>query len=250
MKVLLISAVLVGLVQASFGQKAFILSMQDKKAFVSVSAGVSLPLGEYGSGTANTQRACMAGSGLAASLSAGYRVFDRFGLMAKAEHHRNAFRTRALINSVDAGATTDWTANAGDWSVTTIMAGPYLTVNKGRFSADGRLLAGWAQATMPDTQLSGSYGAGVMSVQTVGSQSSALAAGGGATLRYRLNPWLAAHANADFSYAVLTFDDLSSKAWSSSGISETPFYSSDRQICVVSACVGLTLLLVNANRPF
>ncbi len=250
MKLLLIPVMLVGLVQASFGQKTFILSMQDKKAFVAVSAGVSLPLGAYGSGTMNAQRASMAGPGMAVSLSAGYRVLDHVGLMAKAEQHHNTIQSRALVESIDASYSTDWNVNSGDWSVTTVMAGPYITIPKGRFSFDGRLLAGWARATMPDTRVSGTYGSLPVTMQTIGSQSSALAAGGGATLRYRLNPWLAAHANADFSYAVLTFDNLSSKAWSSNGVSETPFYSSDRQICVISTSVGLTLLLVNSNRPF
>ncbi|QJD77676.1 hypothetical protein [Spirosoma rhododendri] len=250
MKALFVSILLLGLVQASFGQKTFILSMQDKKAFVAVSAGVSLPVGEYGSGVAGTQRASMAGPGLAVSLSAGYRLLDHAGLMAKVEQHRNTIQTRALVESVDATHSTDWSVNSGDWSVTTFMAGPYVTIPKGRFSFDGRILAGWARATMPDTQVSGTYGSTPVTMQTIGSQSSALTAGAGTTVRYRLNPWLSAHANADFSYAVLTFANLSSKAWSANGVSETPFYSSDRQICVVSASVGLTILLVNANRPF
>lgn len=249
MKTLLLPLLLLGLVTVSFGQKTFILSMQEKKAFVAVSGGVSLPLGTYGHNETGRQP-MSAGPGTVVNLSAGYRVMDRFGLMVRAEQHRNVVRTNAMIDAMGADAASSWTAKAGDWSVTTVMAGPYITVPKGRLSFDGRLLAGWARATMPETQLTGTYGVTPVSLQTVGSQSSALAMGGGATARYRLSPWLSTHINADFSYAVLTFNNLASKAWSVNGSSETPFYSSDRQVCVMSVSAGLTVLLVNTNRPF
>lgn len=249
MRTLLVSILLLGFVTVSFGQKTFILSMQDKKAFVALSGGVSLPLGAYGSSEASSQPLC-AGPGMLINLSAGYRVMDRFGLMVRAEQHRNVVKTNAMIDAMGSGAADSWTAKAGNWSLTTIMAGPYITIPKGRFSFDGRLLAGWARAAMPETQLNGTYGTTPVSVQTVGSQSSALAMGGGTTARYRLNPWLSAHVNADFSYAVLTFNNLSSKAWSVNGSSETPFYSSDRQLCVMGVSAGVTLLLVDTNRPF
>ncbi|PRY22941.1 outer membrane protein with beta-barrel domain [Spirosoma oryzae] len=249
MKSLLLPLLLLGLVTLSFGQKTFILSMQDKKAFVSVAGGVSLPLGTY-SHNATDRKSMCAGPGLVLNLSAGYRVLDRVGLMVRAEQHRNIVKTNAMVDAMGTDAATNWTAEAGDWSVTTIMAGPYITIPKGRFSFDGRLLAGWARATMPETQMNGTYGPTPVSIQTVSSQSSALAMGGGTSARYRLNPWLSAHVNADFSYAVLTFNNLSTRAWSANGSSEMPYYSSDRQICTMGVSAGLTLLLVNSNRPF
>ena len=177
-------------------------------------------------------------------------ALDRFGLMVQATQHRNAIQTDALLGAVYHANTDVWTVKADNWNVTTFMAGPYITVPKGRFSVDGHLVAGWAQATMPNTAMAGTIGTTTMSVQTTGSQTGGLALGAGASLRYRLCPDLSANLNADYSYSQLTFNNLTSRAVSSNGVSESLPYSSDRQIGLVSISVGLAFLFGNSNRPF
>ncbi|GAB3576673.1 hypothetical protein GCM10027578_43000 [Spirosoma luteolum] len=241
---------LIGLTTTCLGQKTFILSLQDKRGFVAVTAGGNMPIGAFGSRTSPDQKAGMAAPGLTLSVSAGFRALERFGLMAQATQHRNAIQTDALLGAVYHAATDVWTVKADNWNITTFMAGPYITVPKGRFSIDGHLLAGWAQATMPNTAMAGTIGTTTMSVQTTGSQTGGLAFGAGAGLRYRLCPDLSATINADYSYSQLTFNNLTSRAVSSNGVSESLPYSSDRQIGLVSVSVGLAFLFGNSNRPF
>lgn len=235
---------------SSFGQKAFILSHQNKKGFVALSAGGSLPIGRFASCSPVDKEAGMAGLGTALSLSAGYRLVGPIGLMVRGERHRNAIKTYALLDGLYRNETDTWTASADDWSVTTVMAGPYLLIPMGRFTFETRLMAGWAWASLPNTDMSGNFGAVDMSVKTSGSRSEATALGGGVSLRYRLGRSLSLHLNSDYTRARFMFDNLTATAQSLNGRSESSRYSSGRTVSTVSLSAGIAVLFGNVNRPF
>lgn len=250
MKKLCLTVLAAGMTTISFCQKTFILSHQDKKGFFAVSAGASLPVGHFGSCSPIDNEASMAGKGLAVTVSAGYRVIGRVGLMVRGEQHRNALQTDALLATVYRSEKDVWTAKADNWSVTTLMGGPYVTIPLGRFSLDARLLAGRAQAVLPNTSITGNFGNIDMSVQTTGSESMATAFGGGLSLQYRLGRSFSLTLNGDYTQALFTFDNLTSKARSTNGQSESSYYSSNRTISVVSASAGVVVLFGNSHRPF
>lgn len=250
MKQTLLFVLAAGMTTLSFGQKAFILSHQDKKGFFALSAGGSLPVGRFASCSSSDDQAGMAGKGMAVSLSAGYRLVGPVGLMVRGEQHRNAIQTQALLDGIYRNATDIWTANAGNWSVTTVMGGPYVSIPMGRFTLDTRLLAGRARAVMPNTTMSGNFGNVDVSVKTTGSASVGTALGGGASLRYRLGRSLSLHLNGDYTHARFRFDNLTATAQTSNGRSESSFYSSRRTVCALSVSAGIALLFGNNNRPF
>jgi hypothetical protein len=234
----------------AFSQKTFILSHQEKKGFLALSAGGSMPMGRFASCSPIDGKAGMASDGIALSISAGYRFVGPIGLMIRGEQHRNSVQTHALIDALYRSESDVWTAQAGQWSITTVMGGPYISLPMGRFSFDARLLAGQATAVLPSTTMAGNFGNVDMAVKTTGSQSTATALGGGLSLRYRLGRSLSVHLNTDYTRSQLMFDNLTSTAWSSNGRSESSLYSSGRVIDVVSLSGGVTILFGNSHRPF
>ncbi|GAB3962047.1 hypothetical protein GCM10028805_62190 [Spirosoma harenae] len=192
----------------------------------------------------------MAGEGLAFNVSAGYRVAGNVGLMIRGEQHRNTVNTGAMLSSIYQKNSGNWTARADNWSVMTVMAGPYFSLPMGRFSVDARLLAGRALAVLPNTAMNNSSGHTEMSLKTTGSQSGAMAYGGGLSLRYRLGLSTAILLNADYSRADFTFDNLKSTAVNGGVRSESAVYSSDRVVSVVSASAGIAILFGTKYHPF
>ncbi|RYF66057.1 MAG: hypothetical protein EOO39_23745 [Cytophagaceae bacterium] len=250
MKKLFITVLATAITTASYCQKTFILSHLDKKGFFSASAGASLPIGRYASCEPADGQACMAGQGFAFNVSAGYRIAGPVGLMIRGEQHRNTVNTGAMIDALYRNESDVWTAKADNWSVLSMMAGPYISIPMGLFSVDGRLLAGRALAVLPNTAMAGNFGATEMSVKTTGSQSTALSLGAGVTLRYRLGRSTALNLNADYSRADFTFNNLTSTATNGAILSESLVYSSNRVVSVVSVSAGVTLLFGNSFRPF
>jgi hypothetical protein len=250
MKKLFITVLAAGMTTAAFCQKTFILSHQDKKGFFAVSAGASLPVGRFASCAPNDDQACMAGQGIAFNISTGYRIAGPVGLMIRGEQHRNTVNTSAMLDALYRNNTDVWTAKADNWSILSVMAGPYVSIPMGRFSVDGRLLAGRALAVLPNTSMAGNFGTTEMSVKTTGSQSTALSLGGGLSLRYRLGRSTALNLNADYSRANFTFTNLTSTATNGALRSESSVYSSNRVVSVVSVSAGITVLFGNNYRPF
>lgn len=250
MKKLFITVLAAGMTTTAFCQKTFILSHQDKKGFFAVSAGTSLPVGQFASCSPADKQACMAGQGLAFNASAGFRIIGPVGLMVRGEQHRNTVNTGAMLDALYRNDTDVWTAKADNWSVLSVMAGPYVSLPFGRFSIDGRLLAGRALAVLPGTSMAGNFGTTEMTVKTTGSQSTALSLGAGATVRYRLGLNTSLVLNADYSRADFTFTNLTSTATNGTVRSESTPYSSDRIVSVVSVSAGIAILFGNSYRPF
>lgn len=251
MKTLILTLLTAGLTTVSFGQKAFILSYQNKKGFLALSAGGSAPVGHFASRSSVDKRAGMADWGTAYNVSAGYRLAGQVGLMVRGERHQNPLQPGALVNAFYPNNTDSWTASAGNWTVTTLMGGPYVTFPMNRFSLDTRLLAGRAVAVLPATSLTGTFVEKRMMVQTTGAQSQAWAYGGGVTLRYRLSRSFALHVNGDYTQSAMRFDNLSSDVRSGSDdTSQRTTFSSDRLISTVSASAGISILFGNSLRPF
>ncbi|MCX6214742.1 hypothetical protein [Spirosoma sp.] len=179
MKELFITVLASGMTTVAICQKTFILYHQDKQGFFAVSAGTSLPIGQFARCSPVDDRACMAGQGVVFSASAGYQIAGPVGVMIRSEQHRNTVNTSAMLDALYRNDTDIWTAKADNWSVLSVLAGPYVNIPMGRFSVDAHLLAGRALAVLPNTSMSGNFGTTEMSVRTTGSQSTAFALGGG-----------------------------------------------------------------------
>ncbi len=251
MRNLFIILLIINLSTAAFAQRSFILAHQTKNGFLAVSGGGSLPVGRFASVSPVDKQAGFTSPGISVNVSAGYKVAGPVGLMVRAEQHRNALNTDAMLKDLYRTEADVWAASPAEAITTTFMAGPYITFPMGRLSVDARLLAGQARATLPNTFMHGNFGTTETTVENTGGQSTALALGGGLALRYRLGRSISLQLTGDYSRAELPFANLTTKVWSSNtGRSQTSQFDGGRVLEVVSGSVGVVFLFGDSNRPF
>ena len=143
----------------SLAQKAFIFNTLQKNGFVSVSAGLSQPLGDFGKKTGES-RSGMALRGQSMQVSAGYRMAGPLGLMVRYEQTTHGIDPSAMLNQYsqspgDHLSVTAAAGRAGQWQTRSILAGPYMTIPFGRMAIDLRGLAGQVWAICPETAIRG-----------------------------------------------------------------------------------------------
>lgn len=251
MKKLVLIVIAVSLSTTGFCQKTFILSRQVKNGFLAVAGGGSLPVGKFASVSSADKQAGFVSPGFSLNISAGYKVAGPVGLMVRAEQHRNALNTGAMLKNLYRTETDVWVASPAQWTTTTFMAGPYVTIPMGRLSVEARLLVGQARATLPNSYMHGNFGNTETTVENTGGQSTAFALGGGLAFRYRLGSSLSVQLATDYSRAELPFADLTTNVWSSNtGRSQTSNFDGSRVLEVVSGSLGVVFLFGNGNRPF
>ncbi|OIN58980.1 hypothetical protein [Arsenicibacter rosenii] len=233
-----------------YAQKAFILNHQSKNGFLNVNGGVSLPTGNFSSKSSQNDLAGMALKGFTSNASAGYRVVGPVGLMVRYERTRNQMDASGMLDLVYKADGTSWSAKAGQWSLSTVMAGPYVSIPVRLFTIDVRALAGQLTATCPATSMEGSFADIPIAVRTNSALSKATAYGTGLTVRYRLGTSFALQVNTDYSHSKVTFSEMTTSSSSGFDREQTATYSSMKPISFVSISAGLTFLFGNRNRVF
>jgi hypothetical protein len=154
-----------------------------------VGAGPALAMGEFASQDASDIEAGFAKSGLGLTVNAGYRFINNIGVTASflyGSHNLYPYD----ING------TDISNDASPWTYTSFLAGLWVTSHSKPFSVDGRIMAGFANATSSD------YG-GYLLQESAGGF--ALMAGAG--VKYQIGSVLILTANADFFSTKVSFTD-------------------------------------------
>lgn len=247
----LILASLLLLSGVASAQKNFILDRQPKRGFVAVSAGLSQPMGRFARVDGTDEQAGMAGRGFSFNGSAGYLLVGPVGLTVRAEHTKNALQTAGLLNSFYQQEGDTWTATADDWTVTTVMAGPYITLPLGRFSLDVRAMAGRTAVVCPATSLLGQSGGVEFSVRSEPCRGQAMAYGAGLTARYRLGLNTALHLTTDYTNSTVALETTTTSQ-SDTGFyrDQSATYTVQKPISLVSVSAGISILFGNRNRVF
>ncbi len=234
---------------AVFAQKSFILQHQPKLGFIALSAGVSLPTGDFANRTVTSEGAGLAERGSVISISAGYRVLGVLGLMGQFQQQHNLMDASALLTLPLLNQADKRIATAGQWTITSTLGGPYVSLPVGRFSLDLRALAGPATASCPANRIDGWQGDIAMSLQTSTAQARSMAYGGGLTVSYRLGRFLATQVNADYTTARFTFAEMTTTL--TDGVrSQRVVADGQKTISALNLSGGLTFLFGNRNRPF
>ena len=237
----------------SVAQKAFIYNTLQKNGFVSVSAGLSQPLGDFGKKTGET-RSGMALRGQSIHVSAGYRMAGPLGLMARYEQTAHGIDPSAMLSqysqlpgdylSVSAAA-----GRAGQWQTSSVMAGPYITIPFGRMAIDLRALAGQVWATCPETSVRGKLNRTETIIRTDNREAKAIIGGLGVTARYRITPILAIHVNSDYNSASFIFADIPLESQLGSRTQQTTF-TSKKSLETLNVSIGLTIQFRARNYVF
>lgn len=250
-----ISILFLLLLTASVGmaQKAFIYNTLQKNGFISISAGITQPLGTFGQLTGE-ENSGMAIRGQSMSVSGGYRMAGPLGLMARYEQTYNGIDPTAMLGRYSQFAGSELTVSAaagraGQWQTRSIMAGPYVTIPIGRVSLDVRALAGQIWATCPETCIQGKLGSVNMMVRTDNQESKAISAGIGLTARYRLTPAVALHINGDYSSAAFNFANVPVES-QLGNIAQQSTTNSQKKLSMAIFSVGLTIQFRARNYVF
>ena len=233
-----------------YAQKAFILERQGKNGFFHINGGTSLPVGNFGNQSFENDLAGMAKQGFSVGASAGYRLVGPVGVMARYERTRNQMQTTGMLDMVYKADGDAWTAKAGQWSMSTLMAGPYVSIPAGLFTIDVRAMAGQMTATCPATSMEGTFANIPLAVRTNSAQSKATVYGTGLTVRYRLNTSFALQLNSDYSHSDITFSEMTTSSTTGVNSEQTATYASRKPISFVSVSAGITFLFGNRNRVF
>lgn len=237
----------------AWSQKAFIFNTQQKNGFVSLSVGVSQPLGTFSQKTSGPASG-MALRGQALSLATGYRLAGPLGLMARYEQTTNTIDPTGLLEPYAATPASQLTAaaapgRAGQWQTQSLMVGPYLTIPVGRFSVDVRALAGQIWITCPQTSVSGTLNRQETLVRAGGEQATALAAGLGLTTRFRLTPCVAIHLSTDYSSATFSYGNVPAETQYGNYTLKTAQFS-QKTLRSATVSVGLTFQFKSRNSVF
>ena len=250
-----ISVLLPLLLTTSVGlaQKAFIFNTLQKNGFISVSAGISQPLGTFARKTGDASSG-MALRGQTMGAAAGYRLAGPLGLMARYEQTRYGIDPAALLNeytqlpgdhlvvSVPGG-------RRGQWQTRSIMAGPYLTLPIGRVAFDVRAMAGQMWATCPETCIEGQLNRLPTLIRTSNQEARAIAAGFGLTTRYRITPTVALNLDADYNSASFTFANVPRDPQMGGRRTQTTF-TEQQSLNTINLASGLTIQFRARNYVF
>ena len=249
MRLIYTALIFTNLTTLAVAQKSFILHLQPKQGFVTLSAGVSLPTGAFANRTAGSEQAGLARPGSTLSVSVGYRVAGVVGLMGRFQKQENGMDASALLALPLLTRADRRLATTGQWTITSTLFGPYLSIPLGRFAVDVRALAGPSTAVCPANGIEGSLGTVSMSVQTSAGQAKSIACGGGLVLSYRLGRVLSAGLTADYTTARYNFTDMTTTINDGSQVRLTTV-SGQKTISALSVTGGITYLFGNRYRPF
>jgi|GEM_PF-970508 len=228
-------------------QRTFILSRQDKRGFVNVSTGLSWAVGDFASLSPTNPQAGLAGRGTVTQLSVGFRLTRTTGLMASLSQAQNQTHTEPLIISARLAHPTlsaSWKAAADPWLTRALLVGPYTTLPLGRFSADFRVLGGYAVASCPLTLVQHPSADRPVQIFSESQQSQNLAYSVGGTLRYRLGTIVGLQLNADYLQTRSQYNDLPTNTSIGSNRTQT-LSSGQKTVSLFNLSAGLTFLFTN-----
>lgn len=204
---LLISVLSIAL--QSYGQRSFILSNIDRRGFLNLTMGTSIPVGSPLKSDPNSPSYLMAYRGSAVQISAGYRLNHRFGVVGTMVNCLNDANAQQLISNAERGGLgKGFSANTGTWNCSYLTAGPYVTYTAQRWMFDGRVSGGYSIIQKPSTVLQGEYFNTTTSIVSSTHYSGSFTMGVGASVRYKIGRNFALLVQADYYTTRAKFKDL------------------------------------------
>ena len=183
-----------------------LLIAQDRFS-VSLAAGKSLSLRELATQITGSQRAQLAGDGLAAQIGAGVQFTRHLGLTVRLNYNENETREEG-IKSYAAAAydiTNLTVARTEKWRAVSALAGPTLRVFLGTVSLQGRLMAGYASITGPAFLANGTFANRDVFIDSKTGVTQSFAFGAGSTFAVALGKHLSLAINADYTQTKAEF---------------------------------------------
>lgn len=242
MKRIALLFVLILAVLPAFSQRNFILSHVDRRGYLNLSAGASMPVGSLSAADPEAHSDLKALNGSSMQISAGYRLGRLFGVMASMTNCLNDANTNPMVENVSKSQFgTNWRAKGGTWNCSHLLAGPTISVASGLFMFDGRLAAGYSWVQRPSTELKGNFYQMPIVMETYVERSRSFMVGIGTSVRYKIGRNFALALHADYLSTRAKFDNVKSSI-SLGGDQATDFAPETHPIGILSLNGGLSLL--------
>jgi Outer membrane protein beta-barrel domain len=223
-------------------QRDFILSHIDRRGFLNISGGWSMPIGSPYKSDPDAPSDLMALSGSSFQVSMGYRLNHRWGAVLNFTNCLNDGSTNQMIQKVENGKLgSNWKASSGTWNCSHLLIGPYATFTFNRLMVDGRLTGGMSFVERPGTELKGDYYGNLMSVRTKSVNTKSFTAGLGASVRYKIGRNIALAIHADYLTTRSTFGSVETTINIGTDTG-TEFLREVKPIGILSLNGGLSLL--------
>ena len=150
------------------------------KSLITLSAGPSMPIGDYGKTDKENIHSGFSNAGISASISYNYKLNKTIGLEAMVFGQRNSLNTSAVERNLSEtgfldqqqGYYSNWSVDKKNWQIGSVMLGAtseFPSSNSSKLSFSGKILFGLAYVKSPDlkadsrqknayTVFSGEYG--------------------------------------------------------------------------------------------
>jgi len=132
--------------------------IRQDKGFIAISAGLSIPAGEFASKDLNSPSAGIAATGGMLDLSAGFKLGKNFGITALYRGYSNPVDDEAFLDELKRNyPTINWKVESEGWSMKGIMFGGYgsFPVGAGNTNFIARAMVGFMKASSPEVKLTG-----------------------------------------------------------------------------------------------
>jgi len=218
-KTLLFVSIILIISSNLFSQVVEKKSLNDKKGFIGICLGPSMPTGKFASSDLNDSLAGFANTGAIFELNIGYRLGKNLGIAVALRGQSNPFDETTISNSfLFTGYNFD--IDADNWGIGGFLAGLYTTVPTSatlKTSFDARFLVGFVNASTPRLRITLTD---PLIPATVWSEQNSVSGSAfgilfGAGFRFNVSESISIITNADFFIAEPEFNDI--KVTSSAG---------------------------------
>jgi hypothetical protein len=216
---------------------------EDRKGYIGISVGPSIPVGSFASKNTDNSKAGLATTGAIFDVSFAYKLKKNIGLAALLRGQYNPVNVQPLadkMNSQMSGASAY--TNGDGWSSGGVMAGLYSAYplnHKATFILELKTLAGFMNTTSPqiDMTISSPEGSGWVKQHSATATSFSYLFNAG--LRFNTGKRIAFTLNADYSDYTPNFKNV--QMTSSAGTQESNNMTQDIQTINISAGIAFRL---------
>lgn len=206
MKVKILGVILLLLTLKAYSQE----DTETNNAFIGISLGPSIPVGDFASKDIDNRAAGFAGPGAIFDINFTYRVSANWHFTASLRGQGNPFDENALERELEneyPGSV--WTIQSEQWGIGGLLIGAVRSMpvsESSRFEA--RAMFGFLRATLPTVEWTGRQGILELQEKTYSTSASALTGLVGLGYRYTLTSMLALTVNVDYLAAQPEFRDV------------------------------------------
>ena len=135
-------------------------SAQDRRNYISLTYGYSVPVGKFAKSSPNDPLAGLAGEGYFGQFSYDHLFSNWLGFRISGSYNNNTTNSDPIIKIANSyasvtGRTYDWQTDVSKWKMASAMIGPAIYLHIGKLQIEGHAQGGIVKAQTPSVYLAG-----------------------------------------------------------------------------------------------